>query len=717
MDSISKIMTKNIEKDLGCLENNLYLFIKLIKTDRPGYLKQESLEIYLDKNEKAVSQETLNILSAMFQLSSLLFGDVPGYIAKENVGKLSHLLVDINQIIVNGQVFHYFSDDEKVTYAEHNRRKSMIYNSFVRVGKLIGKAIKIDGNKNEINFLELIKKFKNNENAKYIRYTENLLFLKKAILGGQNRWLNSQQLKRLMKLLGETSKVFYDVLKLPQILKEEHEIEEIVTILKEGTQTVLDNLILENPNEVILNYDIVKAVIIDFAPEWMKFYKYKKSILKLKEVFVGNRNENFTVKEIKTILHDIVLVNLSKGVFAYRSYLNNTTFMGKIHQIYRKVKNLIIFEGEDKYTADLNRIVRKYRFYHGNAFAPFFGFDFKRNPKGLFDILIYEDIVTRFFKTYGTPDDSAVNGYILTKEQLRMIMHDFSEVFEGEGYLLPGRSVNTADTIMMMTSLFHFQSNGDSRIEIPELVEFFVTLTAAIKVSEANQLFLKGICPEDEQGRVHPKCFRDNLQSFLISLTKSGEEVGEHLPLLMNYVEKLGDQSSIDEYLIATTLFSRVCHRLDDVEIPMKGGDFIVTWAGLLVIEQSMLKFDEDNSGILELYEVEKAFQIYKNAIRGLLPAFKDSKILAKVVFKYLVTFNRAPEFAKVTNGVTFWKWIKESTHFGGFFLKSIASKDRRDHLLQADRMTFASVLKVIARNSPVNRANPYDCSFLLPSQ
>lgn len=718
MDAVSKIMTKKVRGDLLCLKENLLLFIDLIKSDRPGYLDKKALEIYLRENEKDLSQSTFDILSAMFDLSSILFGDIPGYIEKENVHKLADVLIEVNRLVVDGNVYEYYSTDEKISYSEHNRRKSIIHNTLVKIGELFSKVIIV--NSNEIEFMDLAEKFKNDDNAHHISLLKNVLFLKTAILGGKENTLNSYQLKRAMDILGDIGKVLYDVGNLPDTLTEKNEVEEVLKILKVDTETVIKNFVINksNSNKTLVTYDQILKVIKDFAPEVERFFKYKKSMLKVKKVLLGNENEDFTFGEIDQLLNDFVLGNLTKGVFAYRNYMGNKSYLEQIKRIWFRIVDLdfITYGDEKKHIKTFNRIVKNYRFYQGHDFSPHFGFDYIRNPKGLFDIFLYEDIVQRFFKTYGVADSSVDGGYYLNMEQLQKFMIDFKDLVEGEGYLLPGRAASTAETITIMTSLFHAQSNGDDKIEIPEFVEFIVTMMTSLEFSQKNIEFLNNHCDVDEKGRIPTECFRENFSNFLSHEVKNGKSVESYLPLLKNYMDELETQENIEEYIIATTMFSRACHTLDDgTEPPMREGDFIVTWAGLLVIEQSMLKFDDDNSGVLEVKEVDKAYEIYESAVKGLIPlkSLKRSNSFAQALFRYLVKYKRGPEFPDLTGYRSFVRIVKQLGHLGYFYTRGLLYGGRRFQSAKADRMTFASVLKVIAENSPANKADPYDCNFL----
>lgn len=719
MDTISKIMTEKIETDLLCLESNLKFFIQIVKSDRPGFLKRQSLETYLKRNNSKIEKGTYDILAAVFELNSLILGDDPDYISKKNVEILSGLLIQLNKIIVDNNIYIYFSSNEKISYSEHNRRKAMIYNAFVKLGKLISDlAIP---NLNVINFSNFVDKFSNSENRKQIEIAKKILFIKKAILGGQENLLAAKEMLHASTIAGEIAKITYDFFNLPHTKTQEHEFEEVIKILKEDTQTLVNHLYIEETGEktIIFNYDQLAQAVQILSPKAIKYFKYKFSILKIKEILIGNNNENFTIGDIKKFISDFVYKNLAKGVFSYRAYLGNDSVLNRVEKIWLKLINFITFTDEEKeYVDDINRIVKDYRFFQGDAFSPTFGYDFKRNVRGLFDLFLYEDIVSRFFQKYGIKDIGAKGGYYLKMPQLQKFMIDFTEVFEGEGYLLPGRSANTAETISIMTSLFHNQSNGDSRIEIPEFVEFLITMTSAFSFSDKMEEFLKDRCNTDERDRIHPSCFRANFKDFLdIPISADSEStVGSYLPLLKNYLHSFKYEEDVDEYLIATSLFSRACSRFSDgTEVPMRHGDFIVLWAGILVIEQSILKFDENHSGYLEVSEVDNAYSVYENAIKGLLPLqfLKDGDGYAKALFKFLVKYKRAPEIPAITGPESLWKAVGQGSHLAYFYSRGYLYGGAEYQSASADRMTFASILKVIAKNSPANRAKPYPCEFL----
>lgn len=706
--AISQILKKNIKGDLLCLRRNLYLFMGVVESSQPGHLSQKELKVYIQKNMPEVDSKTLGILTAVFEFNSLMFGDDINYISKENVEKLAEILIEFNRIFVEGELHEFFSSKEKIAFSEHDRRKSIVYNSFIEIGKLFHKYIEI--NEKEIVILDFIKKFQAPENKTLISYFENFSFAKKMILGGVEEKLTSKELKRMMSILGDMGKVIFDLVDLPNTEVEASEGGHIMMALKEDLHTVSRHLFYKKTDkEILLTYEQVKKAIAMFLPGVDKIVKYKASFLKAKEIVLGSGKETFSASEVHFLFTDFLLKNISKGVFVYRSYLNEQKITEKKVKISSSLENLETFnEAEKGYARDFNRILKDYRFYHGSSFAPLYDFTYSRNPKGLFDIMVFEDLSKRFFKYYGVKDKTAIGGYSISQKKLEVFMLDFQEIFEGEKYILPGRAKNSAETITLMTSLFHGQSDGDLKIEIPEFVEFVITMTTSLKLAEEMFTYMKKVCPLDEQGRVGTPCYRENFKNFLSHRIDNNQKIDHYIPLLKEYIFSLSSPATLEKYLVDTSKFSRRCTEFNDgTEVPMAFGDFFVSWAGLLAIEQSMLRFDLNNSGALESFEVNEAYYIYKNAVEGMIP-IESLKKYSRDFFKYLVKFRKVPEAPKNRSLRAFWRAFKDAAHFISFQFSSDNSQAS-----SANRMTFAAVLRIIAENSPANIANPYPCETL----
>jgi len=730
-ESLSKILTKNIKGDLDCIKSNLLLFIKIVKTDKVGFLSKKELKKYVENNLKNTKESTISILDAIFDVNSVLFGDDKNYIASRNVEKLVDIFLNVNHYMIEGNVYEYFSTNEKINFKEHSRRKAMIYNSLFKIGENLKKHISKNDKKIDLN--TLLDKFKSTSDPEVLDYVSKLLFVKKALLGGEKDSLNSTELLRLASIFGDAGKVAYDFVNISYTETSEDEDEENIKTLKEDVYTAEKNLFYsKDSSEIIFTYEELVDVVTAFFPNVEKYVKYKSSFLKAKEILLGNSSEDFSASELYFIINDILYKNLARGAFFYRSYNENDSILSSAKRIFYNFRNLISQNFlEDGFKEDFNRITQNYRFFHGNKPSAYFTKDYLRNSGGMFEISLFEDLSRRVYMYYGTTDAEVTLGYAMSLDNIIQIMADFKEIFEGEGYILPGRAANTAETITLMATLFLYQSNGDAKIEIPEFVEFIVTMTSSLSFATKMETFMRDRCGIEFDNRVNTACVRDNFLNFLDENIED-EVVKDYMPNLSNYIGSL-DYETKHKYIKSVNRFSRACKEFTNgEEIPMSSGDFIVSFAGLFLIEQAMLKLDVGGrENILDLNEVENAFDLYKSAIEGMIPV-ESLKKYARYFFLYIVKFNSVPELpefdpASDVSGNWFqrtWQTIRGrlgqaygALKVGGKFFKFVFDVKVRgkDKDIIADRMTFAAVLEIIAKNSPANKNNPYPCDNLRP--
>ncbi len=707
--ALSKILTRNLKGQLLCLESNMNLFMKVVRTDLPGHLQYEALETYLRTNVEEIDEQAIQMVKAIFDLNSLIFGGSNKYIERKNVAKLIDILIEFNRIFVGANIYEYFTSNNKVSFDEHNRRKAIVYSALVKIGNLVEKAMV--KNNNEIVILDFLERFKNDENKEILSNVERLLFLKKAILGGAEKALTHRELKRMASILGDVGKISYDFVNLPDTNTENGEEVEVLKILKEDIQTAYNNFYYKNtPSQVIVSYKDISELVKVFYPGFQRFIKYKTTFLKIKKILLGSASDNITAADVNFLLKDILYKNVAKGVFVYRVFEENETTVRSRYRILYDLDNVVAFNSEEKaFVGDFNRVIKNYRYYQGSKFSPLFAYNYSRDPRGLFDILLYEYLSKKLFVYYGEKDKNAFGNYIMTQADFVTLLKDFSELLEGEEYILPGRVTNLAETMTMVITLFHAQSNGDVRVEIPEFVEFIITLTASMNFTDDMKEYLFERCEVDDKQRIQPSCYREHFLSYINThLKKNDKPVQSFIPNLYNYLTGL-EGKEVDKYLKATAKFSRVCTNFNDrSEVPMNYGDFFVTWGGLLSIEQSLLRFDTNKSGVLEPREVDNAYYVYKEAIEEMIP-YAYLKKFSKQFFQYIIKFKRVPEVPNITGPTSLWNAVKQGVHFAWF----ITAYSERERQGSADRMTFALVLQVIAQNSPENLKNPYPCETL----
>jgi hypothetical protein len=692
--ALSGIFTENIKGDLLCLKESLNLFVEVVKTDRPGFLSQVELKKYIRENVEELDETVLEALSGVFDINSLIFGDHPKYISKTNIGPLVELFIEINRSMVNNNVFDYYTDETQVSYKEHNRRRLLVYEALSAIG---GKIISISKENNKsISFKQFLERFKGLDNNIVLQSTTKMLFIKKMFLGGEEGILTSKEFRRFAAMLSDVSKVSFDIAHLGNITPTKNESEQILQTARVNVATIVKNLYYKGQDYTdIMSFRNIYDMIDLFAPEYAKWKQYTSDYLIVKKDLLGNDTKNFNSNEIYILLNDIILENLNRGVFIYKTYALNKKLLDSGDPIGPEGLPKVDTSNnkEKKYKIEVNKIVQNYRFFKGDDLAATYKNSIARNPLGIFEVSVYQDLIERVLTRYGNADANALGGAKISQEKLLETALKYKGILIGEDILTEGREKNTVETIYLMSSLFQAQSDGDIDIEVNELVEFAVSVMSAGELAKATHTYFEDNCELDDKGRYTAKCYRENFMEAL-EVESEGVLVKEKLEKLHSYFSK--EERDISEYLKVVGQFSRSCTQFKDgTPVPMTEAELMLAYSGMLAVEQTMIRYDVnedsklDNDNYLQIEEVEKSFGVYKNAVQGLSPI----KSLSEKVFWYLIKNKKAP------SPLTY------------IFVLPATKKSKLK--AGADRQTLATILKTLSEESPANKENPFPCEIL----
>ena len=695
--ALSKIFTENIQGDLACLGESLNLFVEIVKTDRPGNLSYKELTAFIGKNMEEVDTNLFEPLKGFFEINSLLSGDHPLYIKKDNIKKLVGTLKLINKVMVKHKVFEYFTSDNPVSYQEHSRRKAEIFNAFASVEQALTKIYQ--RNDNSLDLSAFVKKFKNVDNSKILQNSEKLLFIKKIFLGGDKKTLTAKEAKRLMLMLADASKIAYDIVHLPSVVHTGNEQEEILESLKEDFETISLNL-YSDPlvDEPMMTLDDIQYVVREHFPQAAEFMGYEEAILQGKRIFLKNDAPFFTASELQK-LFDIVLFNLKRGAFFFKAYAANKSILDRKTPIYRDLPTVIASNSlEEEFKADFNRIAKDYWFFLDQDWMASYKNEIERSPWGMFLTATMEDLVQRVFSHYVEKSSKAYGGYSMPRSKIQTLLEDFKSFLNEKELILPGREVNSAETIELMTALFQKQSDGNGDdIEVNETVELLTTMISGFRMSERFYEETAAKCALDSKGRFMPSCMKDHFAGvFDMEVAQNGKTFDIYMPKLAEYVRGL-DQRSSDVLVGKMNIFTRTCSSFSDgTPVPVSRGDTFMFFAGLINIESTYTRFDRGgaaNGGynnILEVSELNRAYDnVYEEAIEAKVPAALAWR--ARDVFFYLLDKGKEPGVLEMIFRIV----------PAGYAQKS------------ADRSSVASVLKVIAEGSEANKENPANCELL----
>lgn len=698
----SHFFIKRIDGQLKCLEQNLSLFIDIVKSDRPGHLGLSELKGYINIHFKDdIDPEILEMMDQVFKISALMFGDDPNYISKDSLTKLISIFDFLNEQLVDSEFYQFFKDKTPgMSYAEHNRRKSKIFAALTKVGHKVAQEVIVKGNRNVINIVDFMRSFHTEINKERLVKAEKLLFIKKIFLGGEESYVTAHELKNLGHMVGDISKIAFDMWNIGNVEHLDSQHEEIFNTLKSDFESLIGHLAFERYEQVrLFTIYNVFDVIDYFMPEFKKYTKYKTEILKLKEVFLESSSAAFSPNEIYILINDILLKNFKLGSYIFRTFRLNKDLLSNPNHLNSGARNNIFLNPEEREYRDVfNDIVKNYKYFLGSEIAPYYSYNYKRSAYGMVEIAIFENLMKKVMAFYGDKKMTARGGYRLTLEQITHMVNEFGGFLIGEKIMREGYLDDSAKTITLISTLFQAHSDGDGDIEVNEMVEFIINVYSAFKISGVLDERLTKVCDLDNQGRYTPTCYRSHFKSMMHLKSKKGKRILDHFPKLYQFLISTDFAGRI-KYYKKVSKFTRTCIAFNDgSEVPMSRSDVFMIFSGMIAIEQTFLRYDTNKNNILDPNEVDHSYSTYAQAVKAIVPG-DFLKKWSKDFYLYLMKYEKVPE----VKDVGFFRALGEGADF-------IWYKAFRNKQTTATRYTLATVLRVIDEQS---ESKPFDCETL----
>ena len=305
------------------------------------------------------------------------------------------------------------------------------------------------------------------------------------------------------------------------------------------------------------------------------------------------------------------------------------------------------------------------------------------------------------------------------------LVKDFKWLLKDQGLAVVGRKnggelQRVADNVVLLSTLFQYQSNGCKKtldgakvpevcMEVPEVTEFVIGLFTAIGIKDFFTEEMLKVCQTelDQFDRIDPECFRRNFIKIVRTPNpKDGNiSIADYMPQLNKYFDELIKDvpagqpitTSPDymKFMAETEGFTRICNNYEDgdkEEVWLKEDDAFAVFAGLLNVESTMNRWDLDENGRMDFEnkdgdnEVLNAYYTtYEGAIKGLVaPNGGFLEKLSKPIFQFLIKYGRVPNQKNVSD---LWK-----------LAKIVVSKSARR--ADAKRVTIATILKVVGEEN-----------------
>lgn len=703
VSEFTKILEKNISSQIYCLKDNLYLFLRAVKSNKPGYLGRVELENYLLKNRSDFSPELVKALKAVFDLNSLITGESSSYISKDNIDALVEFALKFNEEAALN-IGPIFQSKASVSYILHQNHKDRISASTKAIMMALRKVFNSNrrGEIHQLNLSELLDQFSTDETQDEINEIRDFLFAKKILLGGEREILTHKEVERLILNLDKLLLIVLDVVRYQYVQLNQ---ESIIQLLRRDVQDLTD--VLFDPDlgnrdqEVLVVIDDLFKLINRYVDN-LNVYDFQNIILEVKQLLMGGNKEVVTGRDLKELTEHANSV-LKMGTVFHRIYKRFEIDLESPRPIsinfdeYRHS-----YPEHQKELAEFERIVKNYRFFKGEFISPYYQHSFKRNAAGVFEVALFEYALKILIRAYGSlsPNEGTVGGYSIDNAQMKALVKKFEPDLVAMGLIQEGRGESTGNTISLLGTLFQYQSDNNKVMDVNEATEFALALFSGLSMaSELHKELLK-VCPADQYDRLDPQCMRENYyprfcEKYYRYYPKMFEEFGAK-----SCAEFVNNKQSA-EYLDQTIRAARNCNFYTDgdkEEIPYSESDMMLIITAMAHVETTILRWDKNENNILDPSEVDAGYSIYESAIDGFLDDYPSIvRKFKKQIYLYLIKYEEIPA---VDSASSAWRLVR--------FLGSIRKAT------PAKRKTIASILRVIGEQSDKTATGPkFDCNSL----
>ena len=712
IDQFSLILEEPIGETIDCLGKNLKLFITSVESKRKGYLSRTALLSFIKENRKEIKPEVLRALKSVFDINFLIYGEDRDYISAKNIDALVKAAKIFNEkastnfkpIFMNTDTIDY--DNYQLQRDQRIKPAAIIISSALKEIFKPNRKSRID----HLNLNDVLDAFTTENNVTSMANVKKVLFAKKIILGGEKDDLTHKELGHLIDNFSSYVVLALDAIKYKNIrLNQKDMIGLLNSDLKLLNSLVFSPSLGERNKEFLFSLqDAIDAVEI-FAGQHDKsvdLNKYYDLLKEAKLVLMDGDPEKVTGDDLRRLFaHGLNL--LKTGTLFHRFWKTEEILLEARpgRPITFDFKNLYeLFSVEKPRVDSFVRILKKYRFMRGENISAFYTDDYKRNADAVFEVAVYEYALTLVMKKFGCPNNTlggkvicdavpTLNGVYMKTDHVVNLVLKLKKILIEMDMVLPGREINTAETITLLGSLFQYQSDENKVFDVNEATEFAISLFTAIDISKDLQnhfinLTKNNKCEMDEYGRVSPECFRNNFfegvclnypDQFPKLFASLGATVYENKKLVCRIPPSAANLAYLDRAVKA----ARTCNVYPNTteEIYYGKGDMMSTFLAMMHIETTILRWDTRiHNNVMDPAEVMDAYNIYSPALDGFLEKMPNIvKKLKKQIYQYMVKYEQVPDQKDFSS---IWKFVK--------FLLSF------DKGATANRKTIASLLVTI---------------------
>ncbi len=470
------------------------------------------------------------------------------------------------------------------------------------------------------------------ENADELNWNEAWLsplkIMKKVLLGGDEDYSNFVELQRLFDKSALMAELFFDIYTLNS--RKEHKTYKTLiyaarTMKKLVYSDDLYRVLFDSKELAVLGSNFLKNTdLTSFTP----------TLDKIKKGLLGGEPESYTVQAF------LKLIDIAEEFSTYVWFMNTTyDFYQKEMESSEEIDYLPTFPLEDyeflpvstieSLRKEFFNIAKNYRFYRDDKGYQYYGSSFKRDKNGFVEIASMKWGFSKLAKIFGH-EDKKTGVFVWNLDEVNSMLEAFKPVLVYYG-LWSNYPEYFARNTLLLADLFQYQANGDLNMSPTEAAEFGAMSLQTVDIGDGVRKHLEKWCEQiplrgDFGYRVD--CFRPFF--FKILLDEMG--LSEYFVKLDKYIK----ESSEDEVILFLKSIEGFARDYPD-HIPISRREIILIIGAIINIESTYIRYDENNNNILDPKELNKGFDVYKNAVIEMANLKGKRVKYAKTIYFYMV--------------------------------------------------------------------------------
>ncbi len=588
-DKLAEFFKEEIPGEIQCLKAHLDIFIKVVYSDRPGYLSKTELTRFIRTRDVMDNpDDILQSMDAVFSIANLLFGGPKDYIHGSDLNRIVEFAMTVNSEII--KIYDYIKDEQSYPYAFHRVHKLGVLHAAVKIKDALLRTYRKRSDEDRLDLFKLIDSF-GSAGSEDKEKVKDLLFIKRYFLGGSPNILTNHELEVAINMIPTASEVLFDAIKLNKLTFTNDR--DRFDLFEDGVIKFRQLMHYDrDSHDVIFTIKDIQKALRWYEEEWgLRISSYDEALKLIKRIFFDT-DETFKARDFYTLeqkARDIFAMGryFADIYKAYSSHLDaparisinfnsyKPTYLADLERLEVQMRSIndqlanpdtstelrqtlqlklrelefdankvrILIENQSDYFTRFQRIVRNYRYFRrfGEDSAYFFN-GFRRSMTGAFSIGMFEKLFKDIFNYFERfhpcdrlPSEDRCERPIaesLTLGQVKVMIESFKEFLYDTEIVLPGREEISAENTVLMSALFQNQSNDNGVMDIPEAVEFAVGIFTVAPLG--GEIFdkVKNACEIenanniDKWGRIEVNCFRKN---FLYSFFGAREDGKQNL--------------------------------------------------------------------------------------------------------------------------------------------------------------------------------------------